>query len=94
MDQALRTLTEIAFIVFAIGLPALLILGRPFIRRWLDIREKQVALGAETAAEKSAQYVAHGERLEQRVRVVERIVTDRGIDLATQIEDLRDPAVN
>lgn len=94
MEHVIDSLSEIVFIVVAIGIPAVLILGRPFIRRWLDIREKQVALGAETAAEKSAQYVAHGERLEQRVRVIERIVTDRGIDFASQIEDLRDPAVN
>jgi hypothetical protein len=31
------------------------------------------------------------ERLEARVRVLERIVTDRGYDVATQIEALRDP---
>jgi hypothetical protein len=30
------------------------------------------------------------ERLEARVRVLERIVTDRGYDVATQIEALRD----
>ena len=33
---------------------------------------------------------AEVERLEQRVRVLERIVTDRGYDVATQIEALRD----
>ena len=31
------------------------------------------------------------ERLEQRVRVLERIVTDSGYSLASQIEALRDP---
>jgi hypothetical protein len=31
------------------------------------------------------------ERLEQRVRVLERIVTDSGYTLASQIEALRDP---
>ena len=30
------------------------------------------------------------EQLEERVRVLERIVTDRGYDVATQIEALRD----
>ena len=42
-------------------------------------------------AEKSAQYAAHTERLEQRVRVLEQIVTDRGVDTAAQIEALRAP---
>ena len=34
------------------------------------------------------------ERLEQRVRVLERIVTDKGIDLADEIELLRDERSN
>ncbi|MES2095377.1 MAG: hypothetical protein V4459_01320 [Pseudomonadota bacterium] len=42
------------------------------------------------AAEKAAQYAAHTERLEQRMRVLERIVTDRGIDVADEIDKLRD----
>ena len=41
-------------------------------------------------AEKAAQYAARTEQLEQRVRVLERIVTDRGADLSSQIERLRD----
>lgn len=32
------------------------------------------------------------ERLEQRLRVLERLATDRGQDLALQIENLREPA--
>ena len=47
------------------------------------------ALNAQTA-EKAAQYAAHTERLEQRVRVLERIVTDRGIAVSDEIEALRD----
>ena len=45
---------------------------------------------ARMTAEKAAQYAAHTERLEQRVRVLERIVTDKGIDVADEIERLRD----
>ena len=41
-------------------------------------------------AEKAAQYATHIQRLEDRVQVLERIVTDRGYDIATQIEALRD----
>lgn len=45
---------------------------------------------AEQTAEKAAQYATHIQRLEDRVQVLERIVTDRGYDIATQIEALRD----
>lgn len=47
--------------------------------------EMQMRLGADEAASSDA-YA----RLEERVRVLERIVTDRGADLASQIEALRD----
>jgi hypothetical protein len=63
-------------------------------RDWLaHKRELGHALTAETA-EKAAQYAAHTERLEQRVRVLERIVTDKGIVVADEIERLRDDRVN
>jgi hypothetical protein len=45
-------------------------------------------------AEKAAQYAAHNEQLEQRMRVLERIVTDKGIAVADEIERLRDDRVN
>lgn len=45
---------------------------------------------ANSSAEKAAQYTSHVKELEERVRVLERIVTDRGYDIATQIEALRD----
>jgi hypothetical protein len=45
-------------------------------------------------AEKTAQYIAHNERLEQRVRVLERLVTDSGTDLALRIEALRETEVH
>ena len=45
-------------------------------------------------AEKAAQYAAQSERLEQRVRVLERIVTDKGIVVAEEIESLRDKPLN
>ena len=45
---------------------------------------------AESTAERAAQYASKVQQLEDRVRVLERIVTDRGYDIATQIEALRD----
>jgi hypothetical protein len=61
----------------------------PF-RMWLKIKEKQIDAQTNLAAEKSAQYAAHVERIEERLRVVEKIVTDRGVETAAQIEALRD----
>ena len=45
---------------------------------------------ADRTAERAAQYASHTKELEDRVAVLERIVTDRGYDVATQIEALRD----
>jgi hypothetical protein len=63
-------------------------------RRWLRLKEKQMGIQTRDTAERTAQYAAHSERLEQRVRVLERIVTDKGIDLSDEIERLRDDRVN
>jgi hypothetical protein len=90
MDELWKPL--VAFIV--IGLPVILIFGHPFIRRWFDLRERKMELEAQMTAEKAAQYAAHTERLEQRVRVLERIVTDKGIVVADEIERLRDKPLN
>jgi hypothetical protein len=60
------------------------------VMHWLKIKEKQIEMMGQHAAEKGAQYAAQTERLEQRVRVLERIVTDKGVDLAQEIEQLRD----
>ena len=60
------------------------------LRMWMKIKEKQIEAQTGLAAEKSAQYAAHVERLEARLRVVEQIVTDGGAQTAAQIEALRD----
>jgi len=63
----------------------------PF-RMWMRIKEKQIEAQSSLAAEKSAQYAQHVERIEQRLRVLEQIVTDGGAQTAAQIEALRDRA--
>jgi hypothetical protein len=65
-------------------------IGSVTINRYLRLREKQIELAAGQAAEKAARYAANGAEMEQRVRVLERIVTDRGIDIADEIERLRE----
>jgi hypothetical protein len=65
----------------------------PF-RIWMKMKERQMEIQSSMTAEKAAQYAAHTERLEQRVRVLERIATDKGVDLSDEIEALRDPSLN
>lgn len=60
---------------------------------WMNFKERQISAQTALAAEKSAQYAAHVERLEARVRVLEQITTDRGIETAAQIEALRAPSL-
>ncbi|MCB5426360.1 hypothetical protein H0274_13925 [Altererythrobacter sp. CC-YST694] len=66
----------------------------PIIAIWTRHRQKiaemEIHATAELSAEKAAQYASHVKELEQRVRVLERIVTDKGYDVASQIEALRD----
>lgn len=82
------TIFMVALVV--IGIPAALGIGSEMLKTWTAHKEKMAeALNAQ-AAEKAAQYAAHTERLEQRMRVMERIVTDRGLDVADEIEKLRD----
>jgi hypothetical protein len=76
----------IAFIV--IGLPILLMMY--LARRWFTFKEKQLESEMSLAAEKAAQYAASNAQLEQRVRVLEQIVTDSGAQTANQIEALRE----
>lgn len=61
---------------------------------WTKHQQKMAAIQvdatAQATAEKAAQYASKVQKLEDRVQVLERIVTDRGYDIATQIEALRD----
>ena len=79
--------------ILGIACGLLAIFGGVFLRPWFRLKERQLATEATLVAEKAAQYAAQTERLERRVRVLERIVTDRGHDLAGEIEDLRDDRV-
>ncbi len=70
-------------------IPLAAIMIAPF-KMWLKIKEKQIEAQTSLTAEKSAQYAAHVERIEARLRVLEQIATDRGAETAAQIEALRD----
>ena len=70
------------------------ILAGTVFKPWMALQQRKMELEAQMVAEKAAQYAAQTERLEQRVRVLERIVTDKGVDLADEIEQLRDQPLN
>ncbi len=57
---------------------------------WTKHQSKMTELRIKETAEKAAQYVSHTSEMEERLRVLERIVTDKGYDVASQIEALRD----
>lgn len=91
----MHALHDNGFLIFML---ALIVVGIPVIGGLLHetykvrLRHREKMAGAlnAQAAEKAAQYAAHTAQLEQRVRVLERIATDRGADVAAEIERLRD----
>jgi hypothetical protein len=72
--------------IFALSIPIVAIIARHRTK----IMSMQIQSTAEATAEKAAQYSSRVADLEDRVRVLERIVTDSGYNVATQIEALRD----
>ncbi|RST30736.1 hypothetical protein HMF7854_07745 [Sphingomonas ginkgonis] len=74
-------------LLIAFLLPTILLLY--LARRWFNLREKRLEVEARVVAEKTAQYAASNMELEHRVRILEQIVTDRGLETASQIEALR-----
>lgn len=80
--------TLIPILGISCGLVA--IIGGVFVKPWLKLKERQLETEAQMVAEKAAQYAAQVERLEARMRVLEQIATDTGVETAAQIEALRD----
>jgi DNA-binding phage protein len=78
------------FFTIVVALPVLGGFAVAMFQRWLQHKEKMSQLIANETAEKAAQYAAHVERIEARVRVLEQIATDSGVQTAAQIEALRE----
>ena len=88
MDLGVNLGEFIAFLsVFVI--PAIVIIY--VASRYFRLRERKLEIEAMNAAEKAAQYAAQTREMEERLRVVEQIVTDGGAQTAAQIEALRQP---
>ena len=75
--------------ILGISCGLLAIFAGAIFRPWLKLKERQMELDAQNIAEKAAQYAADKGRLEERVAVLERIVTDQRYSLAKEIEALR-----
>jgi hypothetical protein len=84
----------LGFFMIVVGIPVIGGLVADYYKRKLKLRERELEILGSQTAERAAQYAAHTERLEERVRVLERIVTDKGIGLAEEIERLRDDRMN
>ena len=82
--------TNVFIALIVIGLPVILMMI--IANRFFKLREKKLDVEAGMAAEKAAQYASRSGELEQRVRVLEQIVTDGGAQTAGQIEALREQA--
>ena len=80
---------EVLSLLIVVAIPTALLLY--MARRFFAFREKQLEAETILAAEKAAQYAASNAELEARVRVLEKIVTDGGLETAAQIEALRSP---
>lgn len=77
------------FFAIVVGIPVLGGISFSAFQRWLQHKERMSQLIADQTAERAAQYAQHVERIEARLRVLEEIVTDGGIETAAQIEALR-----
>lgn len=85
-----KTILVLGFFMIVVGIPVIFGVLSEMHKQRLKLREKELELLGTQTAEKAAQYAAQTERLEQRVRVLEKIVTDSGTQTAAQIEALRE----
>ena len=84
--------TAVLLATIIVGLPTVMLML--MFNRFFKFREKKLEVDALNAAEKAAQYASRSNELEQRVRVLEQIVTDKGAETAAQIEALRAPRIS
>ena len=81
------------FFVIVVGIPVVGGILSDMYKRHMKFKERQMELDR-AAGPQNAEWVARMERLEDRIRVLERIITDKGHHLADEIERLRDKPLN
>jgi hypothetical protein len=79
---------DVMALLITVLLPTLFLLY--LARRYFTLKEKRLDVEMALAAEKAAQDATSNTQLEQRVRVLEKLATDGGLQTAAQIEALRD----
>ena len=79
------------FFMIVVGLPVIAGVLSDAYKRRLKFRERELELSAHKTSEQVASYAASNAEREARVRVLEKIVTDGGLETAAQIEALRAP---
>ena len=72
----------------------LAVFGGVILRPWMRFQQRKLELEAEILRSQAGVDLVRHERLEARVAVLERIVTDRGQDLAVEFERLRGAPLN
>jgi hypothetical protein len=75
-----------ALLIMAVFGIAILAMTWAGFRRWLHYKERTDRLISEQTAERSAQYAAQMECVEVRLKAIEQIVTDGGVQTDAQIE--------
>lgn len=75
--------------ILGISCGLLAVFGGVFVLPFFKLKQRQLELNAQNVAEKAAQYASRQAILEERVAVLERVITDQGYSLAKEIEELR-----
>jgi hypothetical protein len=75
--------------ILGVSCGLLAVFGGVFVLPFFKLKQRQLELSAQKVAEKAAQYASKQGILEERVAVLERIITDQGYSLAKEIEELR-----
>ena len=77
--------------ILAMAAPFLMVVGIVWVRSKAQIEEKRIAAGMTKGGDDArvARQDSRIEMLEDRVQVLERIITDKGYDVAAKIEALR-----
>jgi hypothetical protein len=70
--------------------PFLMVVGIVWVRSQAKLEEKRIAAGAADRGKENPQQAQQIAELQERVQVLERIVTESGYDLAHKIEALRE----
>lgn len=73
----------LGFFLITVGIPMASV-------AWIAVNKEKMKIKKQELDLLSAEKAAHTAQLEERVRVLERLATDKGVTLAREIDQLRD----